>query len=115
MVQTKENFSARLSSVDKRHAKMVRRGYTTRVDRNGVIVAKPRKARLRLPIKGAFLMVLSFFMFKAFMLSANGPDAYADRLAQLEAGSVIEVAGARVLAVDPVTQFFADQMGPLFR
>lgn len=115
MVQTKEHFINRLSSVDKRKSKLLRRGYTTRVDRNGIIVAQPRKVRIRLPVKGAFLMVLSFFLFKAFMLSANGPDTYNDRLAQLQAGSFIEVAGAKVLAIDPATEFLAYKMGPLLR
>ncbi|MEQ6248662.1 hypothetical protein ABMC89_07220 [Sulfitobacter sp. HNIBRBA3233] len=115
MVETKEHFIARLNTVGDRHSKMVRRGYTTRVDRNGVIFAQPKKMRLRLPVKGAFLLVLAFFVFKAFILSANGPDAYKDRLSTLEAGNFVEVLGARVLAIDPATEFLANQMGPLFR
>lgn len=115
MLETKEHFAARLHNVGERHSKLVRRGYTTRVDRNGILVAQPKKMRLRPPVRGAFLMVLSFFVFKAFMLSANGPDAYAERLATLENGTFIEMLGGRLLSIDPATQFLANQMGPLLR
>lgn len=115
MVYTKQDFEARVGAVDKNQSRMVRRGYTTYVGKNGVITAKPKAMRLRLPVKGAVLMVLCFFCFKAFMLAANGPATYQDRLATLENGSAIEALGARVLAIDPVTQFIADQAGPLLR
>ncbi|WP_299415235.1 hypothetical protein [uncultured Sulfitobacter sp.] len=115
MVYTKEDFQARVGHVDKKQSRLVRRGYTTRIDRNGVIVAKPKAMRLRLPVKGAFLLIVGFFCLKALILSANGPDTYNDRLTSLSNGNAIEVMGARVLAIDPATQFLADQMGPLFR
>jgi hypothetical protein len=115
MVYTKEDFQSRLSGVDRKHSKLLRRGFTTRVDKNGVIIAKPKSRRLRFPLKGIVMMVLGFLCLKALMLSANGPAAYQERLATLEKGNVVEVAGARVLSVDPATQFIADQMGPLFR
>ncbi|KEJ88220.1 hypothetical protein [Sulfitobacter donghicola] len=115
MVYTREDFHARVGNVDKQQSRLVRRGYTTRIDKNGVIVAKPKAMRIRLPIKGAVLLVLSFFCFKAFMLAANGPDTYQDRLATLESGNAAEAFGASVLAIDPVTQYIADQMGPLLR
>ena len=60
-------------------------------------------------------MVFSFFCFKAFMLIANGPDTYNDRLATLQNGTVIEAMGAKVLSIDPATQFIADQVGPYLR
>jgi len=115
MVYTKEDFSARLNHVEKKQSRLLRRGYTTRVDRNGIIIAKPKTMRLRLPVKGAFLLVVGFLCLKALMLSANGPDTYNDRLATLQNGSVVEAMGAKVLAIDPATQFIADKLGPLFR
>ncbi len=115
MVYTREDFNARVGSVDKAQSRLVRRGYTTRVDRNGLIVVKPKKMRLRFPLKGILLLVLSFFCLKGLMLSANGPDTYQDRLATLESGTVIEAMGARVLGIDPATQFIADKIGRFFR
>ncbi|MCX7567564.1 hypothetical protein OS189_14555 [Sulfitobacter sp. F26169L] len=115
MVYTREDFNARVGNVDKKQSRLVRRGYTTRVDKNGMIIAKPKSMRLRFPVKGAFLLVLSFLCFKAFMLFANGPDTYQDRLATLQNGNFIEILGARVLAIDPATQFIVDHVGPFLR
>lgn len=115
MVYTKEDFQTRVGNVEKKQGSLLRRGYTAQVDKNGIIVAKPKARRLRLPIRGFALMVLGFFVFKALVLSANGPDAYTDRLASLQNGTVIEAVGARILAIDPVTQLLANQLGPLFR
>lgn len=115
MVYTKDDFNARLNGVDRKRSKLVRRGYTTRVDKNGVIIAKAKPRRLRLPIKGALLMVLCFIAFKAFMLLANGPDTYNDRLASLQEGTIVEQWGAAALAIDPATQFVADQVAYFIR
>ncbi|MEP1765368.1 MAG: hypothetical protein ABJJ53_01750 [Sulfitobacter sp.] len=115
MVYTREDFSARLNHVEKKQSRLLRRGYTTRVGRNGIITAKPKTMRLRFPVKGAFLLVGGFFCLKAVMLSANGPDTYNERLATLQNGSVVEMMGAKVLAIDPATQLIADKFGPIFR
>lgn len=115
MVYTREDFHARVGSVDKSQSRLMRRGYTTRIDKNGLIIAKPKARRLHFPIKGVLLIALSFLCLKAFMLSANGPDTYQDRLATLQNGSAIEAMGAHLLGIDPATQFIADKMGPLLR
>ncbi|MEQ6201482.1 hypothetical protein ABMC88_00380 [Sulfitobacter sp. HNIBRBA2951] len=115
MVYTKEDFQSRLKGVDRKKSKMLRRRFSARVDNNGVIFAKPKARRLSFPLKGIVFMVLGFLCLKALMLSANGPDAYSERLATLENGNVVEAMGARVLSVDPATQFIADKIGPMFR
>ncbi|UWR23372.1 hypothetical protein [Sulfitobacter sp. S190] len=115
MVETRENFSARLDGLGAKHRQMVSRGYTTRVDKNGIIIAKPKRARLHIPARGVMLAVLGFFFFKAFMLSAAGPDAYNERLSSLDTGNPVAAVGLAVMSVDPVTQMIADKMGPLFR
>jgi hypothetical protein len=115
MVYTKEDFNARIGAVDKDKSNVLRRGYTTKIDKNGIIVVKPRAKRLRLPIKGVVFLIAGFLCLKALMLSANGPDTYNDRLATLENGNVIETVGARVLGIDPVTQLIANKIGTFFR
>ena len=115
MVYTKEDFNARVGHVEKSQSRLVRRGYTTRIDKNGIIVAKPRARRMRFPVKGASMFFLGFLCLKALMLSANGPDTYYDRLATLQNGNAVEAFGARVLAIDPATQFIADKIGPFIR
>ncbi|MEH6644849.1 hypothetical protein [Sulfitobacter sp.] len=113
MVYTREDFGTRLNNVDGKRSKLLRRGYTTRVDKNGIIIAKQKAMRLRLPVKGAFLTVLCFLCFKAFMLFANGAETYNYRLETLQSGSIVEQWGAVALAVDPATQFIADQLAYL--
>lgn len=115
MVYTREDFHSRVGNVDKTRSKLVRRGYTSRVDKNGIIIAKPKSRSFHFPVKGLVLLVMGFFCFKAIMLSANGPATYEDRLATLQNGSVVEALGAKALSVDPVTQFLAGQIGPVFR
>lgn len=115
MVYTRDDFEARVGAVDKKLSRRGRNTIVARVQQNGVIYAKAKRRRRYVPIKGIALMVLGFFAFKAFMLAANGPAAYEDRLALLQEGTAIEAAGARVLGIDPVTQFIADQVGPMFR
>ena len=114
MVETKTQFNKRLKTLGRKHAKMSG-GYTTKIDRNGLIVAKPRRSRGRLPLKGLVFLAGGFLVFKAFMLAAVGPLTYNERLAKLEGGTMIEQAGAKVLGIDPVTSALADFTGPIIR
>lgn len=115
MVYTKEDFNSRVGSVTKKSARRGRNAFVTRIDKNGVVVVKAKRRGFQFPIRGTVLMILAFFCFKAFMLVSNGPEAYSDRLATLENGTMIEAMGARILSVDPVTQIIADQAVALFR
>lgn len=115
MVYTRQDFKARIGAVDKKLSRRGRRAVVAHVNSNGVIYAKAKKSGTRVPVKGLALMIIGFFCFKAFMLAVNGPAAYEERLATLKDGTVVEVMGARILAIDPVTQFIADQAGPMFR
>ncbi len=112
MVETKDHFVQRLSGLQRKHAKS---GVYTRVDNNGVLIIKAKRSRFYFPYKGLALLVVSFFVLKAFMLSVNGPDTYGDRLAILENGTIVEAMGAKLLGVDAATQMLADKIGPLLR
>ena len=115
MVYTKDDFNSRVGVVSKKSARRGKNEFVTRIDQNGVLVVKAKRRGFNFPVKGAVLMVLAFYCFKAFMLVSNGPEAYSDRVAILENGTMVEAMGARVLAVDPVTQFIADQAGSILR
>ena len=115
MVYTKDHFNQRIGAVDKKLSRRGRNSIVARVDANGIVYAKAKRRSRGFPVKGLLLMVLAFFCFKAFMISANGTTAYEERLSALQEGTMIEAAGARLLAVDPLTQLIADQMGPMFR
>lgn len=118
MVYTKDHFNARVGAVNKKLSRRGRNEIVARVDANGIVCTKAKRRSRGFPIKGLVLLVLlvlSFFCFKAFMLSANGPVVCEERLAVLQAGTAVEAAGARLLAIDPLTQFISDQTGPLLR
>ncbi len=114
MVETHQHFANRLDTLGAKHRKLAR-GYTTQLDKNGLIVAKPKRARRHFPVKGLLLLLFAFISFKAFMLSVNGPEAYNDRLSKLEAGTIFESFGAKVMSLDPATVALAQIMGPLMR
>lgn len=114
MVETHDHFINRLSLLGRKHGKMTH-GYTTKVGKNGLITVKPKSKRRGFPIKGLVLTVLAFFAFKALMLASFGPTTYDERLSKLENGSVVELAGAKVLGIDPVTQAMADLISSILR
>ncbi len=114
MVETHDHFVARLSNLGKKHAKLAH-GYSTKVGRDGLIIVTPKRRRRGFPFKLLIMFGLGFLGLKVFMVAAVGPVTYNDRLAKLESGSVIEQAGARVLAIDPVTETLASMTGPVLR
>tara|TARA_R110000787_G_scaffold26569_6_gene74231 strand:+ start:300 stop:644 length:345 start_codon:yes stop_codon:yes gene_type:complete len=114
MVETHDHFNKRLNTLGRKHADMTH-GYTTKIGKDGLITVKPKKKRQGFPIKGLFLVVLGFFAFKAFMLASFGPVTYNERLSKLENGSVVEMIGAKILGIDPLTAMMADYAGPYMR
>ena len=114
MVETHDHFIKRLSFLGRKHAQMTH-GYSTKVGKDGLIRVTPKPKRRGFPIKGLILTVLGFFAFKALMLASFGPTTYEERLSKLEGGSAIELAGAKVLGIDPVTAVMADLISPLLR
>jgi hypothetical protein len=107
MVETKQHFESRLRQVTRKHRRMSN-GYTTRLRGDGLIVVKPRRRRMQFPLRGAMLVALGFFAFKAFMLVSLGERTYADRLTELQGGTILEQGGAWVMQADPVTQVMVD-------
>lgn len=114
MVETHAHFVERLELLGRKHRQMTS-GYVARVGRDGLITVTPKRAQRSFPLKGLLLLVLGFFVFKAFTLAAVGPVTYNERLSSLSNGSVVERAGARLLAIDPLTQALADMSGPILR
>lgn len=102
MDQSQLHFSKRLRRLDRKHRAMAR-GYETYMRPDGLIVAKPNGPRPRLPIKPLILCAACFFLFKAFLMTQLGPLVYDERVARLEAGTVVEQAGAWAMQSDPVS------------
>ena len=105
------NFDSRLNKIDRKHRKMAQ-GYTTKVGDDGLIVIQPRRSGMRLPLKGLALLALGFFGLKGVMLAQIGIDGYGERLATLEAGTLVEQAGAWLMHADAFTLWIAQQVAP---
>ncbi len=117
MVETHDHFVNRLNTLGRKHAKMTH-GYTTKVGKDGLIVVKPKRTR-RAPRSGGlkliFLVAIGFIGFKAFTLATVGPVTYNERLSTLQNGTIIEQAGAKAMAIDPVTEAVAGSVGKIVR
>ena len=115
MVETQQDFHKRLSAHGRKHAAMAN-GYTTKMQRDGLIVVKPkRRARRGFPLKGLFALVAGFFVFKALMLASLGDITYNERVAKLQQGAQLEQMGSRLMQIDPVTQFIAGFLDPFVK
>lgn len=110
MAQANVPFDKRLKRIVRRHEKMAN-GVVKTVSSDGLIVARPRLYKPRFPLQGLIIVLLLGFIFKGFLLSYLGDAGYADRLALLQQGSVMEQAGAWIMQPDPATVFFAQSIG----
>lgn len=107
-------FNERLKEIEARHGK-ARSGFLPVEDRDGVLRPVPGdRRRRRLPLRGLALVVLAFLLFKALLLAKLGPEAYLDRLGQLDAGNLFDRAGAWAMQLDAATLWLAEQMSRLF-
>ncbi|MEX3316867.1 hypothetical protein [Sulfitobacter sp. PS-8MA] len=107
-------FTKRLELLGRKHRKM-EQGYVTRVGRDGLMTVLPKRARRGFPFKGLFLIVLVYFVFKAFTLAAIGPVTYNERLSRLQNGPSLAQFGAKLVAIDPLTEALAGTVGPILR
>lgn len=114
MRKNQRQFDDRLRLLTRKHNAMSR-GYVTRIQADGLIVARPRRRLPRIPKGAVILFIAGFFAFKGLLLAHLGPQTYDDRLARLEAGTMVEKAGAFVMQADPLTVYIARQIGPILR
>jgi len=114
MVEDQLHFDERLRRLERKHRAMSR-GYTTHMQSDGLIVAKPKRARVRISGRSILLFSLAFIAFKGFLIANLGSLAYEERLARLENGTLVERGGAFVMQIDPISQLVAEQIGPIFR
>ena len=109
MAQANVPFDKRLKRIVRRHDRMAN-GVVRTVNADGLIVARPRIYKPRFPLKGLLVLVAVGFLFKGFLFTTLGTEGYADRVAMLQNGTVMEKAGAWVMQPDPATLFIADQL-----
>ena len=114
MAQSQVQFDQRLRRLGRKHRAMSR-GYTTRMQPDGLIVAKPHRAPSRISGRSVLLFLAAFILFKGFLYANLGPETYNERVNRLQSGTVVEKAGAFVMQADPVSQLVAQKMGPILR
>jgi hypothetical protein len=114
MAEGHAQFAKRIELLGRKHRKL-KHGYVTRVGRDGLISILPKRARRGFSMTGLYLIVLVFFGFKAFTLAAIGPVTYNERLSRLNNGSSFEQIGAKMMAIDPVTDALAGLTRPVMR
>ena len=103
------SFARRVGRIERTHRRMAR-GTSTYMRKDGLLVVRPRRGGGLLRIlKATAMVVAGGILFKAFLLASLGSSTYQTRLTLLENGTVPEQYAARIMAVDPATQWLADQ------
>lgn len=113
MVETRQSFEQRLTTLGRKHAAMGH-GYITQLRGDGLIVMQPKRRMGRgFPIRGLFTLVAGFFVFKGLMLASLGDITYNERVAKLQQGGHLEQFSSYMMQIDPVTEFAAGFLEPL--
>jgi hypothetical protein len=84
-------------------------GVVYSVNQDGLIIARPRRRGMRRPLHLAFFALAGVIAFKAVLYATLGSATYTNRVSELASGTVIEQAGAWVMAADPFTVWIALQ------
>lgn len=114
MVHDEIDFQMRLRRLIAKHRGMSR-GYKTKMRKDGLIVVKPHRSKSPISMKSFLLFIAAFMLFKGFLIANVGPDAYGERVARLQDGTIVEQAGGYVMQIDPVSELVAMKMGPVLR
>lgn len=108
-------FMSRVRRLERKHNAMAH-GYTARIGSDGLIVVAPqKKLESRMPLRAVVLFLGAFLLFKGFLIASIGLDSYQDRVAKLQAGSVLEQGGSYVMMVDPLSRLISEKIGPVLR
>ena len=107
------HFDERIRGLQRKHRKMAN-GVIHSVNHDGLIIARPRRARMQMPIKGLFLMVSAFFILKASLLGYLGTITYLDRVELLAQGTIVEKVGAALMKPDPISIWLLDNFRLIF-
>ena len=109
-----DEFERRMRRINRRHSRLSQ-GYTTKVNDDGLVVARPRRRTSWTTIRGLALIVCVILIFKGFLHAQLGATAYEERVERLADGNVIEQVGAWVMTADPITLALSHHMSSLVR
>lgn len=107
-------FDKRLRRIVRKNNALVNRGVVHKMNKDGLVVAKPRVYTPRFPLKGLVLLIGACLVFKGFVYYDMGAADYDGRIAGLAQGSVFEQAGAWMMQADPLTTAIADTFKTVF-
>lgn len=108
------DFEARTRRLIGKHTNMAN-GYKTKVQRDGLIVVKPKRKNSPISMRSFAIFLIAFFAFKGFLIANLGEQTYGERVAQLGNGTSVEKAGAMVMQPDVISQYIAQAIGPILR
>lgn len=64
-------------------------------------------------LRSAVILLASIVLLKGLLLASLGEVAYAEKLARLEAGSLVDQAGAFIMGPDPLSSTIAKLIAPI--
>ena len=104
-----QDFDNRLRRIQKSRVKLAN-GYVSVVGDDGLIVVKPRRTRRSFSLRVLTFVIVGFLGFKIMILAVLGLPVYQDRVASLQKGSTVEMAGAWLMRADPLSVTLADKL-----
>lgn len=110
-----QDFSKRVSRINKRKHKQARNGSMLVVADDGLITTQTLRRTPRFPWRGVFLTLAVFFALKGMLLAHLGATTYDERVAKLEEGTSFEVVGAYAMKADPITKWTAESIGKFLK
>ncbi len=109
-----QNFDKRLSRIVRKHRSMSG-GYDFRLERNGLITIKPKRAKGTAPLSVLLSVLLVGVLFKSVVLAHFGPEKYAAKLEPMHNGTVVEQAGAWLMEPGIVTEYVSQAVVGIIR
>ena len=114
MTNSFDGFESRLKKIDLKRAKMAQ-GYKGSVKKDGLIVFRPTRRQRGIPLRAVVMLIVGFFVFKGMVMAHTGSAIYAERIAALQSGTLVEQAGAFAMQSDPITVGIAQQLRPFLQ
>lgn len=109
-----QQLEKRLTRIEAKR-RSISRGAVYSVNQDGLIISRPRRRGRRVPVRGLFFAVAALIIFKAGLYANLGAGTYVARIDELASGTVIERAGAWVMAADPMTVWVATEVKLMLR
>lgn len=107
MAHAETPFEERVRRLMRKHSRMAHNGVVHRIGADGLIITRPRRRAPAFPLRGLVILLGAAFLFKSFLYAWLGASVYAERVALLQSGSLVEQGGAWLMQADPVTIWIA--------